>query len=604
MNFLKFLSPFIFNVVEGFTPILLSLVLGVSPCNSAENIILKAGLLNHKIAVEDLDEFLETGEISSSLQPYQFLLTSEIQEVLSQNINIDPVIAEQFLNDIFKSDDGQRLLKQISQALPDSSSSELKEGLKLLLKQTNNFNFINFLRVYPQETLTIDLSKAAILGLKMNESFLHSRLINAQFKKGLKNSSNIEIQPKFDPTVSGQKSISIERNVLYDRSRNRYIALDIYTAKKTHGPLVVMSHGFASDRRFLRYLSKHLTSYGITVVSVEHPGSDIHALLKTATGINSSQILPSEEFIDRPQDISFVLNKLTLLNENTRKFKGKFNTQEVSIIGHSFGGYTALALGGASLDLKTLRSFCQKESPLKRSPADWLQCAAGELPYPQRNFQDNRIRQIIIFNPIIGELFGNNLSQIKVPTLILSASDDGITPTISHQLKPFQELSKEKYLIMAMGGTHMSVTDMNSMNSMMGQSTLVREIMGEKAEPVRRLVRGVSLAFIQQLTEEKSRYKVFLTPSYIESLSQGNLNFRLGTELPMTVKTWINVTNMKQPEANLWSLKSKLTPIQNIQQYFVNARQLLLQPEYSTEKLNDLFTGLLHNHDDKLDKWS
>ena len=184
MNFLKFLSPFIFNVVGGFTPILLSLVLGVSPCNSAENIILKAGLLNHKIAVEDLDEFLETGEISSSLQPYQFLLTSEIQEVLSQNINIDPVIAEQFLNDIFKSDDGQRLLKQISQALPDSSSSELKEGLKLLLKQTNNFNFINFLRVYPQETLTIDLSKAAILGLKMNESFLHSRLINAQFKKG------------------------------------------------------------------------------------------------------------------------------------------------------------------------------------------------------------------------------------------------------------------------------------------------------------------------------------------------------------------------------------------------------------------------------------
>ncbi|WP_419761115.1 alpha/beta hydrolase family protein, partial [Crocosphaera watsonii] len=241
-------------------------------------------------------------------------------------------------------------------------------------------------------------------------------------------SSNIEIQPKFDPTVSGQKSISIERNVLYDRSRNRYIALDIYTAKKPMVRWWLCLMDLHQIVVFCRYLAKHLTSYGITVVSVEHPGSDIHALLKTATGINSSQILQSEEFIDRPQDISFVLNKLTLLNENTRKFKGKFNTQEVSIIGHSFGGYTALALGGAPLDLKTLRSFCQKESPLKRSPADWLQCAAGELPYPQRNFQDNRIRQIIIFNPIIGELFGNNLSQIKVPTLILSASDDGITP--------------------------------------------------------------------------------------------------------------------------------------------------------------------------------
>ncbi|MGK7881534.1 MAG: alpha/beta hydrolase [Crocosphaera sp.] len=586
------------------TPILLSLFWGVSPSFSAENIVLKAGLLNHKIPVKDLQTFVETKEISPSLQPYKFLLTSEFRQVLSQKFQIDPLIAERFLNDLLKSDDGQRLLKQLSQALPDSDYAQLEQALRTLLKQTNNLNFINFLRVYPQETVTVDISKAAILGLKINESFLHSRLINSQVKKGLKDDSQIDNLPTFDPTVSGEQSISRENTVLYDRSRNRYISLDIYTAKKARGPLVIMSHGFASDRRFLRYLAKHLTSYGITVVSVEHPGSDIQALIKTATGINSSKILPSEEFIDRPQDISFVLNQLTLLNQKNSKFKGKLNTKKVSMIGHSFGGYTALALGGASLDLKTLRTFCQDNSPLRRSPADWLKCAAGKLPYPQRNFKDNRIKQIIVFNPIIGELFGKNLSQIKVPTLMLSGSDDGITPTISHQLKPFQQLSTEKYIIMAMGGTHMSITDMNSMNSMMGQSTLVREVMGEKAEPVRQLVRGVSLAFIQQLTSEKSRYKVFLTPNYIESLSQENFNFRLGTELPMTVKTWINVTNIKAPKADLWFLKSKLVPIQNIKHYFINAQQLLLQPQYSTEKLNDLFTGLLHNYDDQFDKWS
>ncbi|MGK7886668.1 MAG: alpha/beta hydrolase [Crocosphaera sp.] len=586
------------------TPILLSLFWGVSPSFSAENIVLKAGFLNHKIPVKDLKTFVETKEISPSLQPYKFLLTSEFRQVLSQKFQIDPLIAERFLNDLLKSDDGQRLLKQLSQALPDSDYTQLEQALRTLLKQTNNFNFINFLRVYPQETVTFDISKAAILGLKINESFFHSRLINSQVKKGLKDDSQIDDLPTFDPTVSGEQSISRENAILYDRSRNRYISLDIYTAKKTRGPLVIMSHGFASDRRFLRYLAKHLTSYGITVVSVEHPGSDIQALIKTATGINSSQILPSEEFIDRPQDISFVLNQLTLLNQKNSKFQGKINTKKVSMIGHSFGGYTALALGGASLDLKTLRSVCQDNSPLRRSPADWLKCAAGKLPYPQRNFKDNRIKQIIVFNPIIGEIFGKNLSQIKVPTLMLSGSDDGITPTISHQLKPFKQLSTEKYIIMAMGGTHMSITDMNSMNSMMGQSTLVREVMGEKAEPVRQLVRGVSLAFIQQLTSEKSRYKVFLTPNYIESLSQENFNFRLGTELPMTVKTWINVTNIKAPKGDLWFLKSKLVPIQNIKHYFINARQVLLQPQYSTEKLNDLFTGLLHNYDDQFDKWS
>ena len=233
-----------------------------------------------------------------------------------------------------------------------------------------------------------------------------------------------------------------------------------------------------------------------------------------------------------------------------------------------------------------------------RSPADWLQCAAGELPYPQRTFKDNRIKQILVFNPIIGELFGDNLSQIKVPTLMLSASDDGITPTISHQLKPFQQLSGKKYMVMAMGGTHMSITDMNSVNSAMGQSTLVREVMGVKAEPVRQLVKGVSLAFIQQLTPEKLNYKMFLTPNYIESLSQENINVLMGTELPISVKTWINVTNLEKPTVSLSSIQSKLLPIQNIQRYFLNARDLLLQPQYSTEKLDDLFTELLHSHDD------
>lgn len=604
MKFLKLLSPFLFNIVGGVSPILLSLFFSGSPTLAAENIILKAGLLQHKIPVEDLQKFAETEEIPSSLKSYDFLLTSEVKQILFQSFNIDSLIAEQFLDDLLKSDDGKKLLKEISQALPNSNTSKLKKALQLFLKQTNQLSIINFLRVYPQETLTIDVSKMAILGLKMNSSFLHSRLISSQLNKSLKDLSQTEILSKFDPTEAGKQKVSIETSVLYDRSRNRYIPLDIYTARKTHGPLIIMSHGFASDRRFLRYLAKHLASYGLTVVSVEHPGSDINALIKTATGIKLSQILPSAEFVDRPQDISFVLNQLTLANKNNRYFKGKFNTKKVSIIGHSFGGYTALALGGASLDLKRLRRFCQKNSPLERSPADWLQCAAGELPYPQRTFKDNRIKQIIVFNPIIGELFGDNLSKIKVPTLMLSGSDDGITPTITHQLKPFKQLSGDKYMVMAMGGTHMSISDMNSMNSMMGQSTLVKEIMGMDAEPVRQVVKGVSLAFIKQLTPQKSQYEMFLTATYIESLSQENLNFRMGTELPKSVKTWINITNMEKPNISLSSIKSKFAPLQRVQRYFINAQKLLLQPQYSTEKLNDLFTGLLDNHDDKLDKWS
>lgn len=604
MNFLHTFLIFLIKFFGGISPILLSLICGLSPVLAAEKITLKVGMIKHQISVEDLHKFTETETLPTSLKPYHFLLTSEVKNLLSKSFTIDPLIAEQFLTDLFKSDDGERLLKQIAEVLPNSDSSIIKEAFHLLLNQTTSLSLINLLRVYPQENLTIDLTKSAILGFQVNSSFLQSRLISSHLDKGLEISSFSKKLPQFDPTISGQKAVSMKTTVFYDNSRKRYIPLDIYTAKYTQGPLVIMSHGFASDRRFLRYLATHLASYGMTVVSIEHPGSDIHALLKTATGIKFSQILPSAEFIDRPQDVSFVLNQLTLLNSENSKFKGKFNTQNVSMIGHSFGGYTALALAGASLDLKALRRFCQQQLPLERSPADWLQCAAGELPYPRRNLKDNRIKQILLFNPIIGGLFGKNLSQIKIPTLMLSASNDGITPITSHQLKPFQQLSTEKYMLVAMGGTHMSITDTNSINSAMAKSTLVPEVMGVKAEPVRRLVRGVSLAFIQQLTSQKSEYEIFLTPTYVQSLSDKNLQFRLGTELPVSVESWLNITSFETPKISLSSLKLKLTSMQNMQRYFVNARQLLIQPQYSSEKLNDLFTGLLHIHVEHFDKWS
>lgn len=604
MKSLRKLSPFILKCVGGISTVFLSLGSLLSPASAAESVVLQIGPLRHKIMVEELAQFATTGEVSSELQPYRFFLTSQVQDILQKSLTIDPLIAEQFLNDLFKSDDGERLLTQISNAFPNSTAKDLKQTLKLLLQQTNQLNFVNLLRVYPQETVTVDLSKVASLGIQFNAPSLRSRFITSHLEEMLKTKTSTSIIPRFDPTAPGEDGVLTEKLRLEDRSRDRQIPIDIYYAEKTKGPLVIMSHGFAADRRFLRYLAIHLASYGITVVSVEHSGSDINALIKTATGLKFSQILPPAEFVDRPQDISFVLTQLGILNREDHSLKGKFNTDQVSMIGHSFGGYTALALAGATLDLKALRRFCQDSSPLGRSPADWLQCAAGELPYSQRQFKDRRIKQIIVFNPIIGQLFGNNLSQITIPTLLLSSSEDGITPTIEHQLRPFKQLSGDKYLMVAVGATHMSVTDIINANSAMAQSTLVREVMGTEAEPIRKAVRGVSLAFIQQLTSQSLDYQLFLTPAYVESLSEQNLKFRLGTQLPLQLDAWLNVLTFGTQKVTLTSFLPQVPSLPNLQQYFVSAKQIIMKPQYSTEQLNDLFTGLLHIYSKQSDKVS
>ncbi|NJO93526.1 MAG: alpha/beta fold hydrolase, partial [Hydrococcus sp. RM1_1_31] len=181
---------------------------------------------------------------------------------------------------------------------------------------------------------------------------------------------------------------------------------------------MVISHGFAADRKFLKYLARHLASHGFTVVALDHPGSNIAALFQTAVSMKLSKLLPASEFIDRPQDVTFLLDKLEKLNRRKGILQGKINTKQVTVIGHSYGSYTALALAGAELNPRALREFCQALTPLERSPADWLQCAAAELPYGKRQFRDPRVVRVIALNPIIGNLFGNDLSGVRVPTLI------------------------------------------------------------------------------------------------------------------------------------------------------------------------------------------
>lgn len=373
------------------------------------------------------------------------------------------------------------------------------------------------------------------------------------------------------------------------------IPLEIYYSQHTRGSLVVMSHGFAADRHFVAYLARHLASYGFTVVSIEHPGSNIQALISSAYGVGINDILSSQEFIDRPQDFKFVLDRLARLHATIPSFKNKFNTTDVTLIGHSFGGYTALALAGATLDLKGLRQFCQQVQPLGRSPADWLQCAAAKLPYAKKQFKDNRIKQIILFNPIVGHLF-QDLSQVSVPSLILSNSNDGVTPIVSHQLQPFQQLKGEKYLLLAMGGTHMSVTDISNLDSAVAQSTLVDELMGNEASPIRKAVEGVSLAFIAQFTPEGQYYQSFLANYYVQSLSSDSIQLAMTTKLPRSIKLWMNTLEQGKIKITQHTVTKTRRLFGNWWQSLGQASQMIDRPAYCTGQVNDMLTILLNNY--------
>ncbi|WP_083602360.1 alpha/beta hydrolase [Hydrococcus rivularis] len=570
---------------------------------AAERLSVRAGLFEHSVEVKSLEHLAKTGEVPSSLKSYKFLLTPTIKQAFTKSLYVDSALVEPLLADLFSSPDGEKLLDQLSKALPGTDAQRIKDTFSLALHGRDALNFLSFVRAYPDATLTVDLAEVAKIAVQLNASAWQNQMMSPRLERDLRVEANENVPLGIDPTVSGNEAVSMVTLRLKDGTRQRNIPVDIYYSSNTRGPLVVISHGFAADRKFLRYLARHLASYGMTVAALDHPGSNIAVLVKKALGMRVSQLLPASEFIDRPQDISFLLDKLEILNRRKGVLKGKLNVRQVTVIGHSYGGYTALAVAGAELNPKALRGFCQAVSILQRSPADWLQCAASELPYGRRQFRDPRVAQVIAFNPIIGNLFGNDLSGVKVPTLIVSSSADGITPTISHQLQPFKQLSGEKYLLVAIGATHMSLTDISNLNSTVGQSTLVQEVMGKDAESMRQMAKAIALAFVEQLTPAAPTYRPFLSPAYVQSLSDEKITFRLARELPPTVDAWLSVLNLGNRYADSDESEGKPSILKAIRGYFINATEMISPPAYCSGQLDRLFTGLLNTYDSDRYYW-
>ncbi len=508
---------------------------------AADTLRLRIGLLQQTLAVEDLEEFAETGELPTKLRPYKVFLGSNMRSFLRKSLNVQPEVATQFLDELWESAAGKILLDQLQLALPNSSVDGLKSALSSVASQELNISALNLVRAYPAEELTVDLTAVAGMLLQTNLPNLQSQILSPKITNDLEVDVNAEVAvvpQTLDPTAAGQQIVRRQTVILQDYQRDRTIPIDIYDSPQPKDQLIVLSHGFAANRRFLDYLGYHLASHGYTVITPDHPGSNVQSLF--SSGLTLENLLPAEEFIERPKDISFVLDELESLGE-LEEFADRFTTDEVTVIGHSFGGYTALALAGGVVDPPAIRNHCRQSNPLMRAPGDWLQCAASDLPYGRLNLRDERVQQAIALNPIVGEVFGTDgLGNIDIPTLVLTGTKDAITPSLTHQLLPFQELGGDKYLVVADGATHMSVTDLSNRDSPLSQSTLVPEVMGTEAEPVRDMLKALSLSFVERRENTEENYDDFLSPSYVQSLSSEAIQLRLTQEISVELNQFLS----------------------------------------------------------------
>jgi predicted dienelactone hydrolase len=194
-------------------------------------------------------------------------------------------------------------------------------------------------------------------------------------------------------------------------------------------PVVLFSHGNGGMRIQSIYLTEQLASHGFVVAAPDHVGNTI------TEQVNQGGLAPAEAARVRPLDISRTLDAVL---ETSGELAGAADPARVGVAGHSFGGYTAFRLAGATIDVEAVKVHCQTQSDLF--------CTGWETitePFPA-SARDERILAALPQTPggaAVMEAGDNDgFSAITIPTFIQGGTTDEITPFEAESRAPYQRL--------------------------------------------------------------------------------------------------------------------------------------------------------------------
>ncbi len=187
-------------------------------------------------------------------------------------------------------------------------------------------------------------------------------------------------------------------------------------------PLVVFSVGLAGFRQQNGYLPEHLASYGMVVLSGDPRGETLFE--EFWVGAATRQI-----------DAKRMIAYADELTASGGEWAGLIDTEHIATVGHSSGGWAALAGGGAQMDF----SWCTANPDLitnemtncTQFPAHQDEIAAmlglestPETLWPATN--DARVDAVIALAPD-GDIWGaeyEGVAVMKVPTMVMGGSGD------------------------------------------------------------------------------------------------------------------------------------------------------------------------------------
>jgi predicted dienelactone hydrolase len=415
---------------------------------------------------------------------------------------------------------------------PEAKKQALRDFLLQMAADSEGFSLLSFMRRFPDgllynlDQLSVTAKRIAALLQETNDTLGTIQALaaaEASATKGLDFSQGLDLrQPgafevesfflTFDlPQAQGETAD------LPPRSR-QVLCHRPHPWPMVKAPVILQSHGLAASPEDLARHGCHLASHGYFVAAPWHPGSDAQQARRMLAG-ESSEMFNLEEFIDRPLDMSHLLDELE--RRNYSAFGGNLDLQRVGVWGHSFGAYTALALAGACLDFAALDITCGAP-PADPNLSLLLQCQAIGLPRYPYLFRDDRIRAIVALDALGSELFGSaGIGQISVPVMLLAGSRDTTAPLVLEQIRLFRWLqTPHAYLVVMQGKSHVQ-----SMQRLTQTLNLRFQVFPQRPSPhlplpFEHYINALSLAFFQQHLTPNQVPSPYLNARYGAYLSQ------------------------------------------------------------------------------------
>ncbi len=245
-----------------------------------------------------------------------------------------------------------------------------------------------------------------------------------------------------------------------------YALSDVLPVEEGPFPLVVYSHGNETYRLESVYLMEYLASHGFVVFALNHYGDSLEALNEEGERVVEDTI---DYIVHRPNDITRVIDFATTVNDGTGHLSGVIDLERIAVTGFSFGGWTALAAGGAQLNYDEFDElFCQ--NPEYNDDVD--DACAENLPQVDRiaklagldappegtwpSFEDPRVDAVVALSPGYTAQFGRTgLQSFDVPLLLMVGTNDYFLPLEFHTSFVFENVASEKkYHVIIEDATH------------------------------------------------------------------------------------------------------------------------------------------------------